>query len=861
MKYLYILLITIISLPLSAQTCGQEYLPNPGVCTTTNTAAGCDTTGVDGSGNLSAANRYGTSAHNGAAYGAIADANGNPNANAPAYYGNRVYKLFKKGNATDPQFVAFDTTVPPGNYTYSIYTRWPAAVDYDAGAAKKPFLRIKGHGNSDANDNSSLVDVVPNNSAGTTAEDWIQTTGQVTIPAASDGSDLNIRFSVGKLGGSNASPTNLAEILLVDFISLKYESSSNNASALELKGVIDFSLPGKWLKGVHLKATADISDMSAYGIGVYSNGATTENENVALSGSAQAGDDIFVWDTAAIERFEDLSRAGADLYMNASNIFTQSIHNESMDGFNGDDALTLTKDGAVIETFGVIGTDGTGEAWEYTDTWAFKGADGTWTYGTVDCTDGSYRMYDSGCVYPHAVDKQALGASTDLIEAFDVTFQDGLSGIKGPIVTSDGTDYQTFKEAGWWFNEAEAPIIRVTSSGAAGEKAMQYLDDGTYNYSNMQIQFNSKIDMNKLNTISLRAYIDSSTLSGSQTNQLALKLQDSSENEPWTNQNTVVQEISATDQWVDLVFTFNDTASMSRDDVDRIVVQFNGEGNNDTVTAYINTVVGSYTAPVTVTPPTPNANLVVTFEGNDINSDALNLGGTTGTAIVTDPTDSSNKVLKIEYVDGPGWGNNAGFDIPTGMKAVVANTITFDIWSDHSSSATQEDGYGYMLKLEQPEGSIEKSFKADGAGAWQTVTIDLSNCDYKHPTGNCGGQENAGNQFTRFLLFHWGGSNPSSSYPDTIYIDNIKYDEGQTLGLADVNLADAIVVYPNPTNGIVNISGVEKVDAIRAFSISGQLIKETVNANSLDLSSERKGLYMIKIEHEGQTTVNKLIVR
>ncbi|MAW16112.1 MAG: hypothetical protein CMC24_00360, partial [Flavobacteriaceae bacterium] len=493
MKYLYILLITIISLPLSAQTCGQEYLPNPGVCTTTNTAAGCDTTGVDGSGTLNATNRYGTSAHNGAAYGSVANGDGSPNANAPAYYGNRVYKLFKKGNATDPQFVAFDTTVPPGNYTYSIYTRWPVAVDYNAGAAKKPFLRIKGHGNSDANDNSSLVDVVPNNSAGTTAEDWIQTTGQVTIPAASDGSDLNIRFSVGKLGGSTASPTNLAEILLVDFISLKYESSSNNASALEFKGVIDFSLPGKWLKGVHLKATAQICDLSAYGIGVYSNGASTENENVALSGSAQAGDDIFVWDTAATERFEDLSRAGADLYMNASNIFTQSIHNESMDGFNGDDALTLTKDGAVIETFGVIGTDGTGEPWEYMDTWAFKGADGTWTYGhttyvdALQNTDGSYRMWDAESIYPHAVGKQALGASTDLIEAFDVTFQDGLSGIKGPIVTSNGTDagqactddpdcteYQTFKEAGWWFNDAEAPSVRVTSSKAAGaaEKAL-----------------------------------------------------------------------------------------------------------------------------------------------------------------------------------------------------------------------------------------------------------------------------------------------------------------------------------------------------------------------------------------------------
>ena len=37
---------------------------------------------------------------------------------------------------------------------------------------------------------------------------------------------------------------------------------------------------------------------------------------------------------------------------------------------------------------------------------------------------------------------------------------------------------------------------------------------------------------------------------------------------------------------------------MSRDDVDRIVVQFNGEGNNDQVVAYMKNMVGSYTEPV-----------------------------------------------------------------------------------------------------------------------------------------------------------------------------------------------------------------------------------------------------------------------
>ena len=229
MKYIYIILISLISIPMYAQTVGvvgQEYLPNPGVCTTQSTDAGCDTTGVDGSGTISATARFGTSAHSGAAYGSVLNSSGEPiSGNHPAHYGNRIYKLFKKGNAVDPQFVALDVTVPPGNYTYSIYTRWPAAVDYDAAPAKKPFLRIKGHDNVDSADDTSLVDVVPNYSTGNTLADWIQTTGQVVIPAASDGTDLKIRFSVGKLGGSNAAPTNLAEIMLIDNVSLKFDST------------------------------------------------------------------------------------------------------------------------------------------------------------------------------------------------------------------------------------------------------------------------------------------------------------------------------------------------------------------------------------------------------------------------------------------------------------------------------------------------------------------------------------------------------------------------------------------------------------------------------------------------------------
>jgi hypothetical protein len=82
-----------------------------------------------------------------------------------------------------------------------------------------------------------------------------------------------------------------------------------------------------------------------------------------------------------------------------------------------------------------------------------------------------------------------------------------------------------------------------------------------------------------------------------------------------------------------------------------------------------------------------------------------------------------------------------------------------------------------------------------------------------------------------------------------------------SLSVDDLNFLDGISIYPNPTMGMINISGIDKVDSIKAFSIGGQLIKEATNTNTLDLSSERSGLYMIELQHEGATSVSKLIIR
>lgn len=134
-------------------------------------------------------------------------------------------------------------------------------------------------------------------------------------------------------------------------------------------------------------------------------------------------------------------------------------------------------------------------------------------------------------------------------------------------------------------------------------------------------------------------------------------------------------------------------------------------------------------------------------------------------------------------------------------------------------------------------------------GEWQTITFDATAVN--------------SSTMTRIVIF-FDIETPASADPndDIFQIDDFKFDVLATLGLNDISASNEVIaVYPNPTNGIINISGVDKVDAIKVFSISGQLVKETVNTNIIDLSSERDGLYLIEIQHEGKTSVNKLIVR
>lgn len=168
-----------------------------------------------------------------------------------------------------------------------------------------------------------------------------------------------------------------------------------SAQDMVLTGVFDGPLTGGVPKAVEIFVINDIADLSTYGMGSANNGGGTDGVEVVFSGSANAGD--YIWVASEDVEFQN--------YFGFLPTFVSSAAN-----INGDDAIELfdnvvddgtgtgTFIGDVIDTFGDINVDGTGEPWDHLDGWAYRvddtGPDGAtfvlanWTFSGVDANDG-----------------------------------------------------------------------------------------------------------------------------------------------------------------------------------------------------------------------------------------------------------------------------------------------------------------------------------------------------------------------------------------------------------------------------------------------------------------------------------------
>ena len=181
---------------------------------------------------------------------------------------------------------------------------------------------------------------------------------------------------------------------------------SELTNGLSLQGVLDISLPSNDGKAIHFIALEDIADLSIFGVGVANNGGGSDGQEYTFEAIAvSAGDDILLARSP-----EAMEAYFADCYVS----FEHVLLGNSTIGQNGDDAIELFEMGVALEVFGDLNTDGTGESWEYLDSWAYK-VDGDWTYGGIDCTDNSLTSASSSCPYPICI-SPSLDPTSQIID-------------------------------------------------------------------------------------------------------------------------------------------------------------------------------------------------------------------------------------------------------------------------------------------------------------------------------------------------------------------------------------------------------------------------------------------------------------
>jgi hypothetical protein len=153
---------------------------------------------------------------------------------------------------------------------------------------------------------------------------------------------------------------------------------------LIISGVYDGPLSGGTPKGIELYVVNDIADLNIYGIGSANNGGGSDGEEFTFpTGAYTAGTYIYI----STESTNFTTFFG----------FTPDFTTGFM-AINGDDAVELFMNGIVIDVFGDINTDGSGQSWDYLDGWAYRNSltvsnsgvfnGNNWSFSGINVFDG-----------------------------------------------------------------------------------------------------------------------------------------------------------------------------------------------------------------------------------------------------------------------------------------------------------------------------------------------------------------------------------------------------------------------------------------------------------------------------------------
>jgi hypothetical protein len=106
----------------------------------------------------------------------------------------------------------------------------------------------------------------------------------------------------------------------------------------------------------------------------------------------------------------------------------------------------------------------------------------------------------------------------------------------------------------------------------------------------------------------------------------------------------------------------------------------------------------------------------------------------------------------------------------------------------------------------------------------------------------------------------------SNSDSDRVWIDNvfIKGCESAPLSTNNYDIETNVKLFPNPTSGKITIIGDIPFQSLEVYNITGQKVlskkyKGSTNSESIDLSSQKSGIYFVNVKTENTSVTKKLI--
>jgi len=232
---------------------------------------------------------------------------------------------------------------------------------------------------------------------------------------------------------------------------------------LYIAGVIDGPLSGGVPKGALFCASGNIADLSIYGAGTATNGGGSSGADYTFPALPASAGDCF-WIGSSTNGFMD--------FFGFEPCFTSGSFS-----INGDDAVELFCSGAVVDVYGDVNLDGTGQPWDYRDGWGAS-ADMTanptfdpneWTFSGTDALDGASNNAGASPAFP--IDTQQCPGAT-----MPTCMATLVAGTATCDAETSGTDTYT---ATFTFTAGTATSYTVSVTNANGTTAATVTTSGT----------------------------------------------------------------------------------------------------------------------------------------------------------------------------------------------------------------------------------------------------------------------------------------------------------------------------------------------------------------------------------------------